>query len=140
MSMNMTAEMMDSMAGEMAGSPLLDMMTVQQCIEACSACEQACVICSDAGMADGMVRCMSMCASCADLCNTTMRMLMRQTGFDAMSMMSTLEACMTMCSACADECRNHARMSETCRMCAQACQQCADACKAMLGVLNASMT
>jgi hypothetical protein len=81
-----------------------------------------------------------MCASCADLCNTTMRMLMRQTGFDAMSMMSTLEACMTMCSACADECRNHARMSETCRMCAQACQQCADACKAMLGVLNASMT
>lgn len=138
MDMNMTAEMMKSMSGEMGGMPALDMALMQECIEACSACEQACTMCADAGMADGMVRCMSMCTNCADVCNTTMRMMMRPTGFDMAVTMAMLKACATMCMACADECNDHAAMSETCRMCAQACMACAEACNAMMAGMDAT--
>jgi len=133
---NMTAEMMQSMAMDAIGMPAMDTMMMQECIEACSACEQACTMCADNGMADGMMKCASMCMDCADVCNTMMRMMMRPTGFDMASMQAMLRACMTMCSACSDECGNHAEMSETCRMCAMACDACMKACESMLGMMR----
>jgi len=140
MDANMTAEMMQTMSMDTFGMPAMDMMTMQQCIEACSACEQACTMCADNAMADGMIKCASMCMDCADVCNTMMRMMMRPSGFDMPSMRAMLQACMTMCSACADECGNHAEMSETCRMCQMACEACVAACRAMMDMFAAAET
>jgi hypothetical protein len=129
----MTAEMMDSMPMMMQG---MDMKMMQDCIEACSAAEQACTMCADSDTAEGMGRCASMCTMTADVAATLMRMMLRPMGFDMPSMMAMLEACMTMCRACADECMMHADMSETCKMCAQVCTNCADACSAMMASMK----
>nr|WP_240977463.1 hypothetical protein [Planctomonas sp. JC2975] len=140
MNTNMTAEMMQNMSMDAIGMPAMDAMTMQACIEACSACEQACTMCADNDMADGMIKCASMCMDCADVSNTMMRMLMRPSGFDMTAMQAMLRACMAMCSACADECGNHAEMSETCRMCAMACTECMNACQAMLDMMRDAET
>ena len=136
----MTAEMMQNMSMDAIGMPAMDTMTMQECIEACSACQQACTMCADNSMADGMMKCASMCTDCADVCNTMMRMMMRPTGFDMASMQAMLQACMTMCAACSDECGNHSEMSETCRMCAMACDACRAACEAMLTMMRETET
>jgi hypothetical protein len=138
MEMNMTAEMMQNMSMDAIGMPAMDPMTMQECIEACSACEQACTMCADNAMADGMIKCASMCMDCADVCNTMMRMMMRPSGFDMAAMKAMLTACIAMCSACSDECGNHAEMSETCRMCAMACDPCMKSCQAMLEMMRES--
>jgi hypothetical protein len=132
----MTAEMMGTMSMNMQG---MDMKMMQDCIEACSAAEQACVMCADADASENMGRCASMCTMTADVTNTMMRMMMRPMGMDMKSMMAMLEACMTMCRACAEECITHAEMSEHCKMCAQVCMNCADACEAMMGSMKPMM-
>jgi hypothetical protein len=140
MDTNMTAEMMQNMSMDAIGMPAMDSKRMQDCIEACSACEQACTMCADNAMADGMIKCVSMCMDCADVCNTMMRMMMRPSGFDMAAMKAMLTACIAMCSACADECGNHAEMSETCRMCAMACDACMKACEAMLEMMHEAET
>jgi hypothetical protein len=95
-------------------------------------------MCADNAMADGMIKCASMCMDCADVCNTMMRMMMRPSGFDMAAMKAMLAACIAMCSACSDECGNHAEMSETCRMCAMACDACVKACQAVLEMMRES--
>lgn len=145
--MNTMTEMMSKSMKEMKDMPgapagmldasMVDMATMQECIEACSACEQACTMCSDASMGMEMARCSSMSGSCADVCNTMMRMMMRPAGFDMATMMAMLEATVTSARACADECGKHADMHEHCKMCAQACMDCAAACEKMMTALSA---
>jgi hypothetical protein len=127
--MNMTDQMMSMMSTESMGMTM-DMKLMQECIEACSAAEQAALMCADAGSGD-MGRMMSMCANTADMTNTMMRMMMRPVGYDAASMMGMLEATMMMCRACADECMTHAEMSDHCRMCAEVCTNAVAACEAL---------
>ncbi|MCU1576253.1 MAG: hypothetical protein QOD05_1746 [Microbacteriaceae bacterium] len=140
--MNMTAEMMKSMSMELAGvegmPASMDMMAMQDCIEACAAAEQACTICADSSMGEGMAKCASMCMNGADMNNTTMRMMMRPMGVDMKSMTAVLEACAAMSMACADECMKHAGTSETCRMCAQACRAAAEACESMMMAMKSA--
>jgi hypothetical protein len=128
--MNMTDQMMSMMSTESMGMAM-DMKLMQECIEACSAAEQAALMCADAGSGDNMGRMMSMCANTADMANTMMRMMMRPMGYDAASMMGMLEATMMMCRACADECMMHAEMSDHCRMCAEVCTNAVAACEAL---------
>lgn len=118
----------------------LDMMAMQEAIDACSTCMQACTMCADAmgGMAD-MGTCASRCAMCADVCMTTMRMMMRPAGMEHGAMVAMLEACMAMCRSCMTECMTHAEMSATCAMCAQACEACMTACRTMLTTMTASV-
>jgi hypothetical protein len=125
--------MMNQSMGMMPG---MDMMSMQRLIDAASACEQACTMCSGSmsGMAD-MDRCGAMCATCAEMCNTTMRMMLRPNGRHLESMMAMLQACMTMCMACADECVQHTDM-QVCQMCASACREMASACEAMMASMQ----
>ena len=103
----------------------MDMMAMQEAIDACSMCMQACTMCADAmGGMEGMGVCASRCAMCSDVCMTTMRMMMRPVGMDRTAMVAMLEACIAMCAACMTECRMHADMSATCAMCADACEAC----------------
>jgi Domain of Unknown Function (DUF326) len=135
--MNMTSKMMDSMMT----MPGMDMMAMNELVEACAACEQACTLCADNSMTSGgMAKCAAMCMDCADMCNTMMRAMMRPAGYDMTAMMAMLQACMTMCTACADECKMHADMSDQCAMCAEACMQCAMACQKMMDSMKSMMS
>ena len=100
--MTMTADMMKAMSMP-AG---MDMSAMQDCMDQCSMCMQACTMCADqmAGM-EGMGRCASMSMTCADVCDTTMRMMMRPMGMDMGALESMLRACMAMCEATMAECR-----------------------------------
>ena len=82
-----------------------------------------------------LAKCVRTNLDCADLCETTGRILSRRTGYDANVTRATLEACRTACAACADECEQHASMHEHCRVCAEACRTCEQACEKLLGLL-----
>lgn len=141
--METTTELMRTMAmstmrsSESMGTAM-DMTALQEAIDACSTCMQACTMCSDAmGGMEGMAVCVSRSAMCADVCMTTMRMMMRPAGMERMAMIAMLEACIAMCAACMTECRMHADTSATCAMCADACEACDAACSRMLASMTA---
>nr|WP_238992263.1 four-helix bundle copper-binding protein [Jiangella ureilytica] len=73
---------------------------------------------------------------CADICETTARVLSRHTGYDANITRAMLQTCMTVCRSCADECGRHADAHEHCRVCAEACRQCAVACDELMAALG----
>ena len=117
----------------------LDQAALLACIQACVDCAQACSACADACLSEDMIADLTKCVrtnlDCADLCETTGRILSRRTGYDANVTRATLEACRTACAACADECEQHAGMHEHCRVCAVACRTCEQACEKLLGLL-----
>jgi len=117
--MNMTMQMMEM---HMKDMPMqgMDMMLMQECIEACSACEQASTMCADSMMGDGMAMARSMCANMADMAGTMMRAMLRPNGMHM-------------------ECMKHAGMSEDARMCAEACRQCAMCCQKMMDAMKGMM-
>jgi hypothetical protein len=133
--MTQTTEMMKSMSMP-AG---VDMTAMQECIDQCSVCMQACSMCADemAGMPE-MGRCAVLCMNCADVCDATMRMMLRPSGMDMTAMRAMLQACMAMCEASMTECRSHGDMSPACAMCAQACEACMKACQAMMDSMAAA--
>jgi hypothetical protein len=134
---SMAMEMMEMRPMGMEG---MDMAMMNDLVDACAACEQTCVVCADSamgeGMSMGMSMCMSMCLDAADMCNTTMRMMLRPNGYDMMSVMAMLEACMSMCRAAAAECMKHDGM-ETMMMCSKACMACVEECNRMLMAMRA---
>lgn len=138
--MNMTKDMMK---GAMSSSEMpmqgMDPMMMQECLEALSACMQACVMCADADAAEGMGRCASMCANCADMCDTMMKMMLRMHGWDMGVMMSMMQSTAMMARACSAECMMHAEMSEHCRMCAMACDQVVMSMEKMMGMMSEAM-
>ena len=138
--MNMT---MDMMKGAMSSSEMpmkgIDPAMMQECMEALSACVQACIMCADADAGEGMGKCAAMCSNCADVCDTMMRMLLRMNGWDAEVMTSMMQTTIVMCRACSAECMMHAEMSEHCRMCAMACDQAVMAMEKMMGSMSKAM-
>ncbi|MDQ7911039.1 four-helix bundle copper-binding protein [Phytohabitans sp. ZYX-F-186] len=117
----------------------VDQGLVTRCVEACLDCAQACTACADACLADDMVadlvRCVALNLNCADICDTTGRMMSRPTGFDAAVALRTVQACATVCATCAFECERHASRHEHCRVCAEACRRCQRACEELLAAL-----
>ena len=80
-----------------------------------------------------------MCANCADVCDTMMRMMLRMNGWDMAVMMSMMQTTIMMCRACSAECMMHAEMSEHCRLCAMACDQAVMAMEKMMGSMSEAM-
>ncbi|WP_157414790.1 aldehyde dehydrogenase [Agromyces allii] len=134
---------MDMMKGAMSSSDMpmqgMDPMMMQECLEALSACMQACVMCADADAAEGMGRCASMCSNCADMCDSMMKMMLRMHGWDMGVMMSMMQSTTMMARACSAECMMHADMSEHCRMCAMACDQLVMTMEKMMGMMSEAM-
>ena len=115
----------------------VDTDTLVACIEACYDCAQACTACADACLSEDKVKelakCIRLDADCADVCETTGRVLSRQTEYDANLTRSVLQACAQACKSCGDECDRHAEMGmEHCGVCAQACRRCEQACNQLL--------
>lgn len=83
-----------------------------------------------------MVTCVRLNLDCADICETTGRVLSRQTGRDVNLVRAVVQACVTACKVCGDECERHAGMHEHCRVCADACRRCEKACQDLLAALG----
>jgi hypothetical protein len=99
------------------------------CAQTCTACANACL--AEANVQD-LVRCIRLNLHCADLCDTTGRLISRQENPELAR--AILRACALACRLCAEECERHASM-EHCRVCAEACRRCDDACQRLLGAL-----
>ena len=133
---NTAMQMMEMHSESMKG---MDVSVMQECIEACSACEQACTMCAGSmSMSPEMAMCSGMCQNSADMANTLMRMMLRPNGMNGPAMMAMLQAMVVMCMSCADECEAMAGMSADCAMCAEVCRQCAMACQKMMDSMLAA--
>jgi hypothetical protein len=111
-----------------------------RCIEECFACSQTCTSCADACLSEETVaelrKCIRLNLDCADICDTTGRLLTRQTEYDAPTSKAQLQACREVCATCAQECERHAGMHEHCRICAEACRRCEKACDELLTAMK----
>ncbi|GAA4697283.1 four-helix bundle copper-binding protein [Pseudonocardia yuanmonensis] len=113
-----------------------DRGVIAAAVEALIDCAQACTACADACLSEESVdqlrKCIRTDLDCADICETTARVLSRHTGYDANITRAQVQACVQACTACGDECERHAEMHEHCKICAQACRRCSEACQALL--------
>lgn len=103
-------------------------------------CMQACTVCADSCLGEEMVanlkRCIRTDLDCADICETTARLLLRQTETNHDLIHHQLNACVHACAICADECEQHAAMHAHCRLCADACRRCQERCNLLLGLIS----
>jgi hypothetical protein len=135
--MTVTTQMLQTYPKDLGG---VDPGRLATAIDACFECLQACTACADACLSEDMVAelttCIRTCTDCADVCDTTGRALSRHTGYDANVTRALLQACMAACTACGDECGRHAGMHEHCRVCAKACRRCEAACRELVASLG----
>jgi hypothetical protein len=119
-----------------------DSRAIEACIEACAECERACAACADAclGAPDPsrLRKCIRLNLDCADICNTSARVLTRQFHASLKFIRVQLEACALVAAACGAECLAHAEMHRHCRFCADACKRCEEACRKALRALPSS--
>jgi len=102
------------------------------CAQTCTACANACL---GEPQVQDLVRCIRLNTHCADLCDTTGRLISRQENPELAR--AILQACVLVCRLCAEECERHAHM-EHCRVCAMACRDCEQACERLLSALPRS--
>ncbi|OXM75125.1 MULTISPECIES: four-helix bundle copper-binding protein [Amycolatopsis] len=137
--MTVVSEMLDTYPADLGQ---VDRAQLVRCVEACLACAQACTACADACMSEPderlpeLRKCIRSNVDCADVCDTTARILSRHTGYDANITRAVLEACATVCRSCGDECAGHAERMEHCRVCAEACRRCERACRDLITALG----
>ena len=135
--MTVASQMLDTYPAALGG---VDKQKLVACIEACYECAQSCTACADACLSEEMVAELTTCIrtnlDCADVCDTTGRVLSRHTGYDANLTRAVLEACATACKTCGDECASHADMHAHCRVCAESCRRCEAACRELLSSLG----
>jgi len=107
------------------------------CVEACFECVQCCTACADACTLEDedMHKCIRLNLDCADVCDTTGRLLARASHTDAPMLRAQVEACRLACVACADECERHGKHMRHCAVCAEACRRCAAACERMAAAI-----
>lgn len=131
--MSVISHMLDTYPGDLG---TLDRRALIECIDACAECSQACTACADACLGEAAVSDLTNCIrtdlDCADICETTMRVVTRRTGFDADVTRALVEACRVACAASAEECEQHASMHEHCKICAESCRRCEQACAVLL--------
>ena len=118
----------------------LDADLLAGAIDALSDCAQACIADADDDLSEqniaDMVKCIRLCLDCADVCAATLRVVSRQTEYDANVTRPLLEACVAACRSCGDECEHHAHMYEHCRVCTEACRRCEQACRQLMAAMG----
>ncbi|MHB9030946.1 MAG: four-helix bundle copper-binding protein [Candidatus Latescibacterota bacterium] len=120
-----------------------DVDMLSRCIEACYDCAQACTSCADACLSENgvkeLVKCIRLDLDCADICETTGRMMSRLSAVDLSLLQSQLETCIAACKVCGDECDKHAGRYDHCRVCAESCVSCANECTNILQSVRAAV-
>ena len=138
----MTTTVSDMLRTYPADLGAVDRSALTRCVEECLTCSQTCTACADACLSEPdealprLRRCVRATTDCADVCDTTARVLSRHTGHDADVTRAVLEACALVCRSCADVCRTHADRHEHCRVCAAVCHSCEQACHDLLHSLG----
>jgi hypothetical protein len=112
-----------------------------EAIDALATCAKTCTACADACLAESdvasLVACIRTNLDCADICNATLRVLSRQTAYDAAVTRGQLEACVQVCRSCGDHCEEHADTGmKHCAVCAEACRRCERACAQLLDAIR----
>jgi Domain of Unknown Function (DUF326) len=134
--MGQARAMLDTYPADLGG---VDRQALAACIDACFECAQTCTACADACLSEQhvaeMVKCIRTNLDCADICDTTGRVLSRHTDYDANLTRAVLQCCTQACTSCADECAQHTEMRH-CQVCAEACRRCEQACRQLLGALD----
>src|SRR6266496_2329429 len=79
-----------------------------ECIDACFGCDQSCITCADACLAEPtvatLVRCIRLNLDCATVCQATGEIISRYVdGTDTVARLQ-LQACLESCRVCAEEC------------------------------------
>lgn len=127
-----TTEMIETVPG---GVPL-GAQAVATAIDACLRCVRSCTTCANADLAEDdvaeMARCIARCLVCADLCDTTARVLSRPAYSDPGVIHPLLQACVRACTSSAEECSRHAQHHVHCAICERVCRECVEACTALL--------
>ena len=107
-----------------------------ECVEACVICATTCTACADACLAEKEVThlldCIRTNLDCAEICQATGNMLVRQTGSVWQQLYRQVETCQLACNVCGPVCESHADMHEHCRICADVCRDCVRACTRLL--------
>jgi len=113
-----------------------------QVLEALAQCAQVCRACADSCLAEEHVgklrRCIRTDLDCADVCDATAALLVRQTETPNEIVHAQLHACILACQVCGHECERHANMHEHCRVCAETCRHCQERCNFLLGEISSS--
>jgi hypothetical protein len=114
----------------------LDVEQLAAAIDACRDCARACVLDTDADLAERdvaeMRTCIALCLNCADVCDVTARFLSRTAQWDQFAVDHLLRACVRVCTTCAEECARHADHHRHCAVCEKTCRACIQACSALL--------
>jgi hypothetical protein len=130
-----TQLMLEQYPGEIA----IDLDALAHAIDVLVSCSQTCTACADACLSEDDVaasaRCIRDDLDCADICQTTSRVLSRQTAYDARLAKAMLQACIEACGICADSCGEHRDHHPHCATCEQACRECVEVCTSLLGAL-----
>ncbi len=122
----------------------LDKRQLAQVIDALAACSQACTACADACLSENtamlpqLTKCIRDNLDCADVCDTTTRVLSRHTGYDANLSHAQVQAAIQATRTCGDTCAEHAQMHEHCRICSAACRSAEQALSVLVGQLHPS--
>jgi hypothetical protein len=120
-----------------AGYEAVD-MALSNCLTLGQECGVVCTLCADACLGEPQVdmlrTCIRLNMDCADICDTTVRLLARFVGRDLDVIDDQITVMMTACQACAAECERHAEQHEHCRVCAETCRRCSDVCDQLLAV------
>jgi len=118
----------------------LDQEATLRCIEECLDCAATCTACADDSLGEDdvqeMTRVIRLALDCSDICDTTRRIVIRQTAPDVGVIRAVIEACSSACLACAEECERHAAHHEHCRLCAELCRRCKQACDGLLATMS----
>ncbi len=119
----------------------LDKQQLASVIDAVAACSQACTACADACLSESaamlphLTKCIRDNLDCADVCDATVRVLSRHTGYDANLTRLQVQAAIQAVQTCGSSCSEHAQMHQHCGVCARACQQAEQALTGLLAQL-----
>ncbi|MBA2497454.1 MAG: four-helix bundle copper-binding protein [Acidimicrobiia bacterium] len=122
--------------------PGIDTAVLAECIDAADTCAQSCTACADACLHEYDLRreCVHACATGADVCETTARVLSRASTWDLSVVTKLLETRVRACSSAAGHCEGHADTAKHCAICAESCRRCEKACQQLLTALAALMS
>jgi hypothetical protein len=111
----------------------LDPAELTAAIDASLNCVQACTSCADSDLIEpdvaALAELVALCQICADICDTTARVLSRPGHWDRLVVRPLLDACIRACTTCAEECDRHADHHVHCAICARVCRACITACE-----------
>jgi hypothetical protein len=118
----------------------LDHEILLRCVEECLDCAASCTACADASLSESdsqeLIAVVRLSLDCADTCDATGRIVIRQSAFDLRLMRPVVEACAAACLVCAEECERHAAHHDHCRICAEACRRCEQACNDLVATMG----